>query len=116
MTKTYTIDAAGKKIGRIASDAAAKLSGKNLVTFARNAVADVTVEIKNVGKLQIGEKKMLDKEYRTYSGYPGGLSSEKLGALVDRKGVTEALKRAIYGMIPSNKLRSRIMKNLTISE
>ncbi len=116
MTKKFTIDAAGKKLGRIASDAAAILRGKNSVTYARNEVADVTVEITNASKLALTEKKLGEKEYRTYSGFPGGLKSEMLGALVARKGAAEALRRAVYGMIPGNKLRSKIIKNLVITE
>ena len=61
-------------------------------------------------------KKMKNKTYSRYSGYPGGLSSESLGHLVGRKGKKEALRRAVYGMLPANKLRGDRMKRLIIED
>ena len=71
----YTIDAAGKKLGRVASEAAIYLLGKNRVDFARNTVAGNAVEIINTSKADINENKLLRKKYVRYSGYPGGLKS-----------------------------------------
>jgi large subunit ribosomal protein L13 len=112
----HVIDAKNKKIGRIASEAASILIGKNTPAFERNVVPVVEVEIINASKADISSTKKLDKTYRTYSGYPGGQSEETLGDLSARKGFSEAFKRAIYGMLPSNKLRSKMMLNLKISE
>ena len=112
----YTIDAQGKKLGRIASEAAAALMGKNTVTFAKNNVADVTVEVVNASKADVSAKKKESKVYVTYTGFRGGLNEETLGHLMDRRGMKEAIERATYRMLPDNKLRDPRFKNLTITE
>ena len=115
MTK-HVIDAKDKKIGRIASEAAIILMGKNSPTFAKNTVADVKVEIINAAKADISEKKKITRFHITYSGFPGGQKRELLGNLIQRKGVSEAFKRAVKGMLPDNKLKSKMMLNLTVLE
>ncbi len=114
--KNYTIDAQGKKIGRVASQAAVYLIGKNSVKFARNLAPDVKVAIINCAKSSIDTKKKQDKKYVTFTGFRGGINTETLGDLIERKGTVEAFKRAVYRMLPSNSLRKTMMKNLTISE
>ncbi len=114
--KNYTIDAQGKKIGRVASEAAGYLMGKNSVKFARNIAPEVSVFIVNCAKAYINSKKKDDKEYVTFTGFRGGINTEKLGALIARKGTGEVFKRAVYRMLPSNSLRKAMMKNLTITE
>ena len=115
MTK-HVLDAKNKKLGRIATQAAMILMGKNTPAYAKNIVPDVEVEIINAAKTSFSEKKKLGKTYITYSGHPGGQKEEELGKLIDRKGVTEVYKRAVYGMLPSNKLRARMMVKLHITE
>ena len=110
----YTIDAQGKNIGRIASEAAACLMGKKSTSFAKNTVADAQVEIVNATKADVIAKKKQSDSYVTYTGYRGGLNKESLGHLIDRRGMVEVFRRAVYRMIPDNKLRDRRMKNLTI--
>jgi len=112
----YTIDAQGKKIGRIASEAASCLMGKKTVTFAKNAVADAKVEIINAEKADVIAKKKESDKYVTYTGFRGGLNSETLGELVNRRGMTEVFRRAVYRMLPDNKLRDLRMKNLIIKK
>jgi len=114
--KNYTIDAQGKRIGRIASQAASILMGKNSVKFARNIAPEVKVAIVNCAKAYIPSKKKQDKKYVTFTGYRGGINTETLSDLIVRKGTTEAFKRAVYRMLPSNSLRKAMMKNLTITE
>jgi len=113
---THTIDAKGKRLGRVATEAAHVLMGKNEPTFVRNKIITQGVSITNAGQIRIEMKKLKQKEYTRYSGYPGGLKKEPLGKVVKEKGVSEALSRAIYGMLPSNKLRSERMKLLSIHE
>ena len=112
----YTIDAQGKKIGRIASEAAALLMGKSLSSFAKNTVAEVHVLISNASKADVSAKKKVSDKYITYTGFRGGLNSESLGELIDRRGMTEVLSRATYRMLPNNKLRDLRFKNLKITE
>ncbi len=115
MTK-YTIDAAGKKLGRVASEAASILMGKNRTDFAKNIVPEVEVVIENASQLDISAKKKEEKEYRYYSGYPGGLRFESLKALLEKKGIKEVMRKTVYGMLPTNKLRKDMIKNLSVSE
>ncbi len=112
----YTIDAQGKKLGRVASQAASHLIGKSSTSFARNAVADARVEVINASKLDISSKKKSTDIYVTYTGFRGGLNEETLGHLIDRAGASEALRRAIYRMLPKNKLQDKRIKNLIIKE
>ena len=109
-------DATGKKLGRVASQAAIILIGKNRTDFAKNTVAEATVEIVNVSKADVSEKKLLQKNYVRYSGYPGGIKSPTMQNVVEKKGYTEVFTLAVYGMIPANKLRAKIMKNLIVKE
>lgn len=110
----HTIDAKGKKLGRVASEAAKLLMGKNTVTFSRHQIPDVEVTITNAAKLSIAEKKLDTKGYARFSGYPGGLRFEKLGHLITRRGMKEALRHAVRGMIPNNKLRPLMLKRLHV--
>ncbi len=112
----HTIDAQGKKMGRIASEAATLLMGKRTVTFVRNKVSGVQVKIINTSKASFDIKKLKDKEYVTFTGFRGGLYTETLEHLIARKGTKEAFERAVYRMLPSNSLRKQMMKNLTITE
>lgn len=112
----YTIDATNKKIGRVASEAATILLGKNLASFAKNVVADATVEILNTKSADITADKKSKDVYVTYTGHRGGLNSEKLGELIARRGTAEVFRRAVYRMLPPNKLRDRRMKNLVVKE
>lgn len=112
----YTIDAQGKKIGRVASEAAACLLGKKSTAFVKNTVISSKVEVINAGKADVTAKKKVGDVYTTYTGFRGGLNKESLGELIDRKGVKEAISRAVYNMLPANKLRADRLKNLTITE
>lgn len=112
----HVIDAQNKKLGRVASEAAFILMGKNTPAFAKNIVPDVKVEIINAAKADISQKKKDGKFYLTYSGFPGGQKNETLGKLIERKGITEAFIRAVKGMLPDNKLKTKMMINLTVTE
>ncbi len=109
-----TIDAQNKKLGRLASEVAILLMGKDQTDFARNAIPDRDIKVINADKLAIEPRKLLAKEYTSYTGYPGGLKTETLGALIARKGASEAIRKAVHGMLPGNKLRPRMMKHLII--
>lgn len=112
----YTIDATNKSLGRLASEAATLLMGKNSAKFARNVVSGNMVVITNASKLKIDPKKLDQKIYRTYSGYPGGLKETKMSAVITKKGYTEVVKIAVKGMLPDNKLKKEFLKNLTVTE
>lgn len=111
-----TIDAQDKSLGRVASAAAKALLGKHTVTFAKNIVADVKVEILNASKVRISGDKERQKLYIRYSGYPGGQKKESYQQLTARKGQKEAIRKAVLGMLPKNKLQARRIKLLTIKD
>lgn len=112
----HIIDAQNKAIGRIASEAAVVLRGKNDPNFERHVAPKTKVKIINAGKMLISDKKKNDMYFRHYTGFPGGFRRESLDKVLTNKGGREVLRLAIHGMIPGNKLRPIIMKNLTITE
>ena len=113
--KEYTIDAKGMRLGKVATQAASYLIGKNSAEFARNIAPAVSVTIINGSKLDLSDKK--SKEiYQSYSGYPGGRKTETMDHLGKRLGYGEAIRRTVKGMLPKNKLQSVMMKNLTVTE
>lgn len=112
----YTVDAQNRKLGRVATEVATLLMGKKTPDFTRNAIPSTKVTVLNSSKMEVSTKKMLEKTYKTYSGYPGGLKEKSMEKLTKDKGFKEALKIAVKGMLPKNKLRDRMMKNLTINE
>lgn len=116
MTKTYTINAEGKKFGRVASEAAKALMGKTSPDYTPNKPAGVAVEITNAGALDIAPIKQSDIIYKRYSGYPGGQTEETLGKLMGRRGVSVALRKSIERMLPRNSMRKDRMKHLSIKE
>ena len=114
--KSHTINAEGKRIGRVASEAAKILMGKQSVSYASNKVTAVKVEITNVSKADISEKKKTEKTYTRYSGYPGGLKFPTMAKVISKHGYEEIFRIAVKGMLPKNKLAPLMMKNLTITE
>jgi large subunit ribosomal protein L13 len=112
----YTIDAKGRVPGRIATEVAVLLMGKNRTDFAKNTIPEVEVEVVSASGMRIDRKKLTDKAYYHHSGYPGGLKKETVSHVIETKGHKEVLRRAVYGMLPKNKLRPRMMKNLKIKD
>lgn len=113
--KEFIIDAEGKRLGRIATEAASILLGKNTTHFAKNVVEPVTVKIVNAKKLDITEKRAQD-EFQRYTGYPGGRRTETLGHLADRRGFGEVVKRVVSSMLPKNRLHKLRLQNLEVTE
>ena len=111
-----TIDAQNKTLGRVASAAAKALLGKHSATFAKNLVADEGVTIINASKVKISGNKEKDKSYVRYSGYPGGQKEESYEMLTARRGQEEAIRRAVLGMLPKNRLQAKRIKMLTIEK
>lgn len=114
--ETYTIDASGRSIGRVATEVAVCLLGKKTPDLKKHLVKDMTVTVVNAGKLKITPKKMKEKIYTSYSGYPGGLKKRPMSLVINKKGVEELLKHAVRGMLPKNKLQDKRMMNLIVTE
>lgn len=110
------IDAKGKKIGRVATEAAMALMGKDQANYQAHVAAPIKVVITNASQVSITPEKKDQKTYSKYSGYPGGLKKEKMSKIIDTKGYSEIFSKAIYGMLPANRLRKQRMKNLTIKD
>jgi len=113
--RTHTIDAAGKRMGRVATEAATVLMGKDQAAFAKHIMSDVIVTIENADQLDIPEKR-LTEIYQSFSGYPGGRKEETLDHLKTRLGIAEAMHRTIAGMLPANKHKKRLLKQLIITQ
>ncbi len=113
---THDINAAGRSLGRVASEAAKALMGKTRADYTPNKLSIVKVNITNASKMIAREKKLMQQKYHSYSGYPGGFRTETLRSLNARKGSAAALKIAITRMLPRNTMRVARLKNLMISE
>lgn len=114
--KEYVIDAQGKRLGKLATEVASLLIGKNLTDLVKYKVPEVSVKVINARLLDVPEKKAAHEEYQNYSGHPGGLRRETLGRLATRRGYGEVIKRTVRGMLPKNKLQKIRLQNLIISE
>ena len=112
---TYTISAKGKKLGRLASEAAVLLMGKNSSGFTKNTMPSAKVTIIDSTAVDISSEKRKTKMFVSYSGYPGGIKRRLLQEVIDRRGIASVLRKAVYGMLPKNKLQSRLIKNLVIT-
>ena len=113
---THTIDASGKALGRVASEAAKALMGKMHASYTPHILSDVKVTISNASKLKMTEHKKTSTFYQRYSGYPGGQKTESVAQVAGRKGYREVVRHAIQRMLPNNTMRVARLKNLTITE
>jgi len=107
------IDATNKVFGRLATEIAVFLRGKNKSNFQPNIAPQEKVVVENIEKIVFTGKKLEQKEYYHYSGYHGGLKTRFLGKeFASNPG--KIFKATVYGMLPKNKTRDKIIKNLTI--
>jgi large subunit ribosomal protein L13 len=109
--ETHKIDASGKVLGRLASEIVVLLRGKHKPFFVPHKDMGDFVLVKNVSQLRFTGKKMDQKKYYHHSGYLGGLKETPLKTLFEKR-PEEVLKRAVYGMLPKNKLRPKQIKRL----
>ena len=111
--KWYVIDAEGKTLGRLASQAAAILRGKNKPTFTPHVDCGDYVIVINADKVKVTGKKRTDKVYTTVSGFPGGKKEVSLEKLQAKK-PEEIIRHAVKGMIPDGKLGRQMFKKLKV--
>jgi large subunit ribosomal protein L13 len=111
LKKECALDAKNKSLGRVASETAILLRGKNLPDFKPNAVPQIKVKILNLSKIKLTGKKWDEKTYKRYSGYPGGLKIRSYQSLFE-KDPEEAFRKTVRGMLPKNKLRKIMLRNL----
>ena len=109
----HVIDATDVVLGRLASQTAILLRGKHKATFASHMDMGDFVIIINAEKVALsGTKKTTKMAYR-HSGYPGGLSATPIGEVLE-KDARKAIEKAVWGMLPKNKLGRQILKKLKV--
>jgi len=111
--QSHTIDATGKAIGRMASEIVILLRGKNKPEYQPNVDAGDAVSVMNIAQAKFTGAKFTDKMYYHFSGYPGGLKRTALKDLF-AKNPGEVLRKAVWNMLPKNKLRAVMLKRLII--
>ncbi|GFO70653.1 50S ribosomal protein L13 [Geomonas limicola] len=109
----YLVDVDNKVLGRVATEIANVLRGKNKPTFTPSVDTGDFVVVVNAAKIALTGKKMADKTYYSHSSFPGGLKEVTAGKLIEKK-PEELLKKAVKGMLPKNKLARHMMKKLKI--
>ncbi len=107
------MDVKGKSLGRAASEAAVILRGKTSADFAPNRAPKLKLAVENIDDIKITGNKLKQKEYARHSGYPGSLKFTKLEDAIAKKGIKYVFERAVEGMLPKNRLRNEMMKNLS---
>lgn len=110
---SITIDAKGKSAGRIATEVVRVLTGKDKPDYATNTLPNASVTVINASSIRVPTFRARTKVYRRHSGAPGGFREERLsGVLKDKP--EEVIRRAVYGMLPHNRLRAIAMRRLRV--
>jgi len=107
------VDAQGQTLGRLASQVAMILRGKNKPVFAPHADVGDFVVIINAEKIAVTGRKLRQKEYYHHSQYPGGLKTTRLGKLLQQR-PERVLEKAVRGMLPKNKLGDALFGKLKV--
>lgn len=113
--ETHTIDASGKILGRLATDVAKLLMGKNKPNFVPYLDNGDFVVVTNASKVKVTGKKSTQKKYIRHSGFPGGLKVETYDKLLVRR--PEAIiEHAVKGMLPKNRLGRVMIRKLKVEK
>jgi large subunit ribosomal protein L13 len=107
------VDAAGKRLGRLATEVATVLRGKHKPTFTPHVDCGDYVVVVNADKIELTGKKWDDKKYYTHSSYPGGLKTKTAKVLMQER-PTRMVELAIKGMLPKGKLGNQMYKKLFV--
>ena len=111
--KWFVVDAEGKTLGRLASSLATRLRGKHKPIFTPGMDTGDFIVVVNAGKVAVTGNKLLDKTYYHHTNYPGGIRSITLEKLMETK-PEEAIKKAVWGMLPKGTLGRAIFKKLKV--
>jgi large subunit ribosomal protein L13 len=109
----WVVDAEGKNLGRLASEIAVVLRGKNKPQYTPHVDTGDFVVVVNAQKIAVTGNKLRGKIYYRHSGYPGGLKSRTLGQMLERR-PNEVLRKAVKGMLPKNRLAAKQLGKLKI--
>tara|TARA_B100001079_G_scaffold116563_1_gene100252 strand:- start:602 stop:1030 length:429 start_codon:yes stop_codon:yes gene_type:complete len=107
------LDAKGQTLGRFAAKVASMLSGKNKPEYTPNADMGDYVVVVNAKEINVTGKKLDQKIYYRHSGYPGGIKSKPLREVMENS-ASDALKSAVKGMLPKNKLGKQMLTKLKV--
>ncbi len=111
--KWWLINADGKILGRLATEVADLLRGKNKPTYVDFLDSGDFVVVINASKIQVTGKKIEQKKYYSHTGYPGGIKEKNLKELMEQK-PEDVIRKAVWGMLPKNKLNRAIHKKLKV--
>lgn len=111
--KWFLVDAEGKTLGRLATQVASVLRGKHRPDFTPHLDAGDFVIIVNAEKIQFTGKKLTDKVYYHHTMYPNGLKEESVAKILATK-PEEAIKKAVWGMLPKDRLGRDLFKKLKV--
>ncbi len=109
----YVIDATDVRLGRLAVQVANLLRGKHKAIFAPHVDTGDFVIVVNADKVSLSGNKRATKMAYRHSGYPGGLTATPYGELLD-KDSRKAIEKAVWGMLPKNKLGRQMLKKLKV--
>ena len=109
----FVIDAEGKVLGRISTEIARIISGKNKPTYTPFLDTGDHVIVINAEKVLLTGRKETDKFYRSHSLYPGGLK-EKAARFVRAEKPEQMIEEAVWGMLPKNKIGRKMLKKLKV--
>ncbi|HEX6174513.1 MAG TPA: 50S ribosomal protein L13 [Candidatus Binatia bacterium] len=109
----YIVDADGKILGRMASEIARVLRGKNKVIFTPNADTGDFVIVINAKRVRLSGHKLDDKIYYRHTNYPGGIRSRTAGNLLENK-PEDLIHLAVKGMLPKNRLGRKLAAKLKV--
>jgi len=115
LREKHTIDAKDKILGRLASEIAVLLRGKHKTNFTPHLDLGDEVIVVNTSKIKVSGNKTKNKKYYRHSGYPGGIKEISYQKLFENN-PNKVLRKAIYGMLPDNKLRKKMMARLKLYE
>ena len=111
--KWYIADASGKVLGRFASEIASRLRGKHKAIYTPHVDTGDFIIVVNAEKIVLTGKKLTDKIYYSYSGYPGGLRETAAGKMLAEK-PENLIRTAVQGMLPKNNLGRKMLKKLKV--
>jgi large subunit ribosomal protein L13 len=109
----YVVDASGKVLGRLASEIALRLRGKHKAIYTPHVDTGDFIVVVNAEKITLTGKKLTDKIYYSYSGYPGGLRETAAGKMLAEK-PENLIRIAVAGMMPKNNLGKKMLKKLKV--
>ncbi|MFZ1036133.1 MAG: 50S ribosomal protein L13 [Smithella sp.] len=111
--KWYVADASGKVLGRLASEIALRLRGKHKASYTPHVDTGDFIIVVNAEKILLTGKKLTDKIYYSYSGYPGGLRETTAGKMLAEK-PENLIRIAVQGMLPKTNLGRKMLKKLKV--